>query len=66
MSKKNSVIFGLMNFFSEKNECWLLVYRYMRGFVIVVWFFWFKSIVFFIFIILLVILVDIWVYSDVR
>lgn len=66
MSKKDNFIFSVMGFFSEKNERWFLVYRYMRGFVIVVWFFWFKSIVFFILIILLVILVDIWVYSDVR
>ncbi|MGL2646409.1 hypothetical protein ACQJ6V_01875 [Helicobacter pylori] len=66
MSKKNSVISGLMNFFSEKNERWLLAHRHTRGFVIVAWLFRFKSIVFSIFITLLVILVDIWVYSDVR
>lgn len=66
MSKKNSVISGLMNFFSEKNERWLLAHRHTRGFVIVAWFFRFKSIAFSIFITLLVILVDIWVYSDVR
>ncbi|WP_120825692.1 hypothetical protein [Helicobacter pylori] len=66
MSKKNSVISGLMNFFSEKNERWLLAHRHTRGFVIVVWLFRFKSIAFSIFITLLVILVDIWVYSDVR
>ncbi len=66
MSKKNSVISGLMNFFSEKNERWLLAHRHTRGFVIVAWLFRFKSIAFSIFITLLVILVDIWVYSDVR
>ncbi|OOQ34492.1 hypothetical protein KVB98_01820 [Helicobacter pylori] len=66
MSKKNSVISGLMNFFSEKNERWLLAHRHTRGFVIVAWLFRFKSIVFSILITLLVILVDIWVYSDVR
>ncbi|WQR76431.1 hypothetical protein KVE49_01640 [Helicobacter pylori] len=66
MSKKNSVISGLMNFFSEKNERWLLAHRHTRGFVIVAWLFRFKSIAFSILITLLVILVDIWVYSDVR
>ncbi|GAA7291479.1 hypothetical protein [Helicobacter pylori] len=66
MNKKNSVISGLMNFFSEKNERWLLAHRHTRGFVIVAWLFRFKSIAFSIFITLLVILVDIWVYSDVR
>ncbi len=66
MSKKNSVISGLMNFFSEKNERWLLAHRHTRGFVIVAWLFRFKSIAFSIFITLLVIWVDIWVYSDVR
>ncbi|WQW35528.1 hypothetical protein KVM60_01655 [Helicobacter pylori] len=66
MSKKNSVISGLMNFFSEKNERWLLAHRHTRGFVIVAWLFRFKSIALSIFITLLVILVDIWVYSDVR
>ncbi len=66
MNKKNSVISSLMNFFSEKNERWLLAHRHTRGFVIVAWFFRFKSIAFSIFITLLVILVDIWVYSDVR
>lgn len=66
MSKKNSVISGLMNFFSEKNERWLLAHRHTRGFVIVAWLFRFKSIAFFILITLLVIWVDIWVYSDVR
>ncbi|RVY24765.1 hypothetical protein ECC11_00560 [Helicobacter pylori] len=66
MSKKNSVISSLMNFFSEKNERWLLAHRHTRGFVIVAWLFRFKSIAFSIFITLLVILVDIWVYSDVR
>ncbi|WP_120814625.1 hypothetical protein [Helicobacter pylori] len=66
MSKKNSVISSLMNFFSEKNERWLLAHRHTRGFVIVAWLFRFKSIVFSILITLLVILVDIWVYSDVR
>lgn len=55
-----------MNFFSEKNERWLLAHRHTRGFVIVAWLFRFKSIVFSILITLLVILVDIWVYSDVR
>lgn len=55
-----------MNFFSEKNERWLLAHRHTRGFVIVAWLFRFKSIAFSIFITLLVILVDIWVYSDVR
>ncbi|PDX30912.1 hypothetical protein BB463_02365 [Helicobacter pylori] len=66
MNKKNSVISGLMNFFSEKNERWLLAHRHTRGFVIVAWLFRFKSIAFSILITLLVILVDIWVYSDVR
>lgn len=66
MSKKNSLISGLMNFFSEKNERWLLAHRHTRGFVIVAWLFRFKSIAFSILITLLVILVDIWVYSDVR
>ncbi|GAA8038672.1 hypothetical protein HpCS9_05030 [Helicobacter pylori] len=66
MSKKNSFISGLMGFFSEKNERWLLAHRHTRGFVIVAWLFRFKSIAFSIFITLLVILVDIWVYSDVR
>ncbi|MBH0299986.1 hypothetical protein I6939_00545 [Helicobacter pylori] len=66
MSKKNSVISSLMNFFSEKNERWLLAHRHTRGFVIVAWFFRFKSIAFSILITLLIILVDIWVYSDVR
>ncbi|EIE29177.1 hypothetical protein [Helicobacter pylori] len=66
MSKKNSVISGLMNFFSEKNERWLLAHRHTRGFVIVAWLFRFKSIAFSILITLLVIWVDIWVYSDVR
>ncbi|GAA8590201.1 hypothetical protein HpDR64_03240 [Helicobacter pylori] len=66
MSKKNSVISGLMNFFSEKNERWLLAHRHTRGFVIVAWLFRFKSIALSILITLLVILVDIWVYSDVR
>ncbi|MFP6034675.1 hypothetical protein ACLF89_01705 [Helicobacter pylori] len=66
MNKKNSVISSLMNFFSEKNERWLLAHRHTRGFVIVAWLFRFKSIAFSIFITLLVILVDIWVYSDVR
>ncbi|GAA7333423.1 hypothetical protein [Helicobacter pylori] len=66
MSKKNSVISGLMNFFSEKNERWLLAHRHTRGFVIVAWLFRFKNIAFSILITLLVILVDIWVYSDVR
>lgn len=55
-----------MNFFSEKNERWLLAHRHTRGFVIVAWFFRFKSIAFSILITLLIILVDIWVYSDVR
>lgn len=55
-----------MNFFSEKNERWLLAHRHTRGFVIVAWLFRFKSIAFSILITLLVILVDIWVYSDVR
>ncbi|MDU9770835.1 hypothetical protein RGC35_02120 [Helicobacter pylori] len=66
MNKKNSVISGLMNFFSEKNERWLLAHRHTRGFVIVAWLFRFKSIAFSILITLLVIWVDIWVYSDVR
>ncbi len=66
MSKKNSVISGLMNFFSEKNERWLLAHRHTRGFVIVAWLFRFKNIAFSILITLLVILVDIWVYSDVH
>ncbi len=66
MSKENSFISGLMGFFSEKNERWLLAHRHTRGFVIVAWLFRFKSIAFSIFITLLVILVDIWVYSDVR
>ncbi len=66
MNKKNSVISGLMNFFSEKNERWLLAHRHTRGFVIVAWLFRFKSIAFSILITLLIILVDIWVYSDVR
>ncbi|WQX97222.1 hypothetical protein KVM89_01590 [Helicobacter pylori] len=66
MSKENSFISGLMGFFSEKNERWLLAHRHTRGFVIVAWFFRFKSIAFSIFITLLIILVDIWVYSDVR
>ncbi|PUD65868.1 hypothetical protein [Helicobacter pylori] len=66
MSKENSFISGLMGFFSEKNERWLLAHRHTRGFVIVVWLFRFKSIAFSILITLLVILVDIWVYSDVR
>ncbi|MGL2485733.1 hypothetical protein [Helicobacter pylori] len=66
MNKKNSVISSLMNFFSEKNERWLLAHRHTRGFVIVAWLFRFKSIAFSILITLLVILVDIWVYSDVR
>ena len=66
MSKENSVISGLMNFFSEKNERWLLAHRHTRGFVIVAWLFRFKSIAFSILITLLVIWVDIWVYSDVR
>nr|WRE12311.1 hypothetical protein KVD18_01860 [Helicobacter pylori] len=66
MSKKNSVISGLMNFFSEKNERWLLAHRHTRGFVIVAWLFRFKSIAFSILVTLLIILVDIWVYSDVR
>ncbi len=66
MNKKNSVISSLMSFFSEKNERWLLAHRHTRGFVIVAWLFRFKSIAFSIFITLLVILVDIWVYSDVR
>lgn len=60
------MISGLMNFFSEKNERWLLAHRHTRGFVIVAWLFRFKSIAFSILITLLVILVDIWVYSDVR
>ncbi len=55
-----------MNFFSEKNERWLLAHRHTRGFVIMAWLFRFKSIVFSVLITLLVILVDIWVYSDVR
>ncbi len=55
-----------MNFFSEKNERWLLAHRHTRGFVIVAWLFRFKNIAFSILITLLVILVDIWVYSDVR
>lgn len=55
-----------MNFFSEKNERWLLAHRHTRGFVIVAWLFRFKSIAFSILITLLVIWVDIWVYSDVR
>ncbi|MFP6134238.1 hypothetical protein ACLGAI_03130 [Helicobacter pylori] len=66
MNKKNSVISSLMSFFSEKNERWLLAHRHTRGFVIVAWLFRFKSIAFSILITLLVILVDIWVYSDVR
>ncbi|TPH92330.1 hypothetical protein [Helicobacter pylori] len=66
MSKKNSFISGLMGFFSEKNERWLLAHRHTRGFVIVAWLFRFKSIAFSILITLLVIWVDIWVYSDVR
>ncbi|WP_367698476.1 hypothetical protein [Helicobacter pylori] len=66
MSKENSFISGLMGFFSEKNERWLLAHRHTRGFVIVAWLFRFKSIAFSILITLLVIWVDIWVYSDVR
>ncbi len=66
MSKENSFISSLMGFFSEKNERWLLAHRHTRGFVIVAWLFRFKSIAFSILITLLVILVDIWVYSDVR
>ncbi|PUD83562.1 hypothetical protein [Helicobacter pylori] len=66
MSKENSFISGLMGFFSEKNERWLLAHRHTRGFVIVAWLFRFKNIVFSILITLLVIWVDIWVYSDVR
>ncbi|GAA8133111.1 hypothetical protein NP0149_03930 [Helicobacter pylori] len=66
MSKENSFISGLMGFFSEKNERWLLAHRHTRGFVIVAWLFRFKSIAFSILITLLVVLVDIWVYSDVR
>ncbi|GAA7423881.1 hypothetical protein ID0988_01130 [Helicobacter pylori] len=66
MSKENSFISSLMGFFSEKNERWLLAHRHTRGFVIVAWLFRFKNIVFSILITLLVILVDIWVYSDVR
>ncbi len=66
MSKENSFISGLMGFFSEKNERWLLAHRHTRGFVIVAWLFRFKSIAFSILITLLIILVDIWVYSDVR
>ncbi len=66
MSKENSFISSLMGFFSEKNERWLLAHRHTRGFVIVAWLFRFKSIAFSILITLLIILVDIWVYSDVR
>ncbi len=66
MSKKDSFISSVMGFFSEKNERWLLAHRHTRGFVIVAWLFRFKSIAFSISITLLVILVDIWVYSDVR
>ncbi|GHQ87165.1 hypothetical protein VN1239_01140 [Helicobacter pylori] len=66
MSKKDSFISSVMGFFSEKNERWLLAHRHTRGFVIVAWLFRFKSIAFSILITLLVILVDIWVYSDVR
>ncbi|GAA9652115.1 hypothetical protein HpVH116_03660 [Helicobacter pylori] len=66
MSKKDSFISSVMGFFSEKNEHWLLAHRHTRGFVIVAWLFRFKSIAFSILITLLVILVDIWVYSDVR
>ncbi len=66
MSKENSFISGLMGFFSEKNERWLLAHRHTRGFVIVAWLFRFKSIAFSVLITLLVIWVDIWVYSDVR
>ncbi|GAA8099958.1 hypothetical protein Kazakh3189_04100 [Helicobacter pylori] len=66
MSKENSFISGLMGFFSEKNERWLLAHRHTRGFVIVAWLFRFKSIAFSILITLLMIWVDIWVYSDVR
>ncbi|WRD49349.1 hypothetical protein E5K42_02030 [Helicobacter pylori] len=66
MSKKDSFISSVMGFFSEKNERWLLAHRHTRGFVIVAWLFRFKNIAFSILITLLVILVDIWVYSDVR
>ncbi len=66
MGKENSFISGLMGFFSEKNERWLLAHRHTRGFVIVAWLFRFKSIAFSILITLLVIWVDNWVYSDVR
>ncbi len=66
MSAKNSFISSLMGFFSEKNERWLLAHRHTRGFVIVAWLFRFKNIAFSILITVLVILVDIWVYSDVR
>ncbi|EQD89209.1 hypothetical protein [Helicobacter pylori] len=66
MNKKNSVFSSLMNFFSEKNERWLLAHRHTRGFVIVAWLFRFKNIAFSVLITLLIILVDIWVYSDVR
>lgn len=66
MSKKDSFISSVMGFFSEKNERWLLAHRHTRGFVIVAWLFRFKSIAFSILITLLVILVDIWIYSDVR
>ncbi len=66
MGKENSFISGLMGFFSEKNERWLLAHRHTRGFVIVAWLFRFKSIAFSILITLLIIWVDIWVYSDVR
>ncbi|GAA6873263.1 hypothetical protein HpHNI6_12660 [Helicobacter pylori] len=66
MSKKDSFISSVMGFFSEKNERWLLAHRHTRGFVIVAWLFRFKSIAFSILITLLIILVDIWVYSDVR